>query len=343
MNVVRLHGIGDLRLHEEQDPQAGDGEVLLRVTAVGLCGSDRHWFAEGAIGDAVLVRPLVLGHEFVARIESGPRAGERVAVDPAIPCERCAVCRAGEQHLCAHGRFAGHGQTDGALRSLLAWPEGLVHPIPDGLADVDAALLEPLGVALHALDLGPVGPGAAAGVVGCGPIGLLLVQLLRLAGATTVVATDPLPHRAEAALALGATHVSSALEPGFHDRLDVVFEASGADDGLDDALLATRPAGRTVLVGIPVGDRSRFTASVARRKELTLLPSRRMRATDLPRAIALVEAGRISLTGLVSQRHALEAGGEAWDALTDRRGLKVVVEPQRTAEPQREPERGAAA
>ena len=165
MKALRLHGPGDLRLHDEPEPQPGDGEALLRVTAVGLCGSDRHWFVEGSIGDAVLRQPLVLGHEFVGRIESGPRAGERVVADPADPCLACSVCLAGKPHLCAALRFAGHGSTDGALRTLLAWPERLLHPLPDSLPDAEAVLLEPLGVALHALDLGPVRPGTAAGGV----------------------------------------------------------------------------------------------------------------------------------------------------------------------------------
>ena len=119
MKALRLHGVGDLRLHDEPSPTPAAGEVLVRVTAVGLCGSDRHWLDQGGIGDAVLSRPLVLGHEFAGVIESGSRSGERVALDPAIPCGRCAPCLAGQPHLCLRLRFAGHGSTDGALRSWL--------------------------------------------------------------------------------------------------------------------------------------------------------------------------------------------------------------------------------
>src|SRR5581483_9747912 len=204
VKVLRLQRAGDLRLHEEPEPRAADGEVLVHVTAVGLCGSDRHWFVEAGIGDAVLDRPLVLGHEFAGVIASGPRAGERVVLDPAVPCRRCDVCLAGLPHLCPSGRFAGHGSTDGALRTSLAWPEDLAHWLPDRIPDTEAALLEPLGVALHALDLGHVRRGTRTGVFGCGPIGLLLVQAIGAAGGETVVATDPLPHRRTAALTAGA-------------------------------------------------------------------------------------------------------------------------------------------
>jgi L-iditol 2-dehydrogenase len=319
VKALRLHGVHDLRLHDEPAPDAGAGEVLVRVTAVGLCGSDRHWFDEAGIGDAVLTRPLVLGHEFVGVIDGGPRAGERVAVDPAITCGRCAPCLAGRPHLCLRVRFAGHDSTDGALRARLAWPEQLVHPLPDTLSDVDATLLEPLGVALHALDLGHVEPGTRAGVFGCGPIGLLLIQALRAAGAS-VVASDVLPHRLEAALELGAT-------PADDTEVDVAFEVAGEDAALDDSIAATRPGGRVVLIGIPAGDRSSFSASTARRKGLTFLLSRRMEPADLPRALRLVESGRIDLAPLVTARYGIDDWQAAFGDLARRDGLKVVIEP----------------
>ena len=334
MKALRLHGPGDLRLHEESAPEPGEGELLVRVTAVGLCGSDRHWLAEGSIGDAVLTRPLVLGHEFVGTVDSGPRAGERVALDPAVPCGRCAVCCTGRPHLCPELRFAGHGSTDGALRTLMAWPERLAYRLPDSLPDAEAALLEPLGVALHALDLGHVEPGTTAGVFGCGPIGLLLVQALRAAGATAVLATDRLPHRVAAAAALGATDAHEAGGRDLPMRLpggigvDVAFEAAGEDAALAEAIDAVRPGGRVVIVGIPDGDRTSFAASTARRKGLTLLLCRRMEPADLPRAIRLAESGRVELAPLVSERHSLSEWKDAFEALLERRGLKTIVEPQ---------------
>jgi len=334
VRALRLHGANDVRLHEEPDPVAGDGELLVDVTAVGLCGSDRHWLVEGGIGDAVLDRPLVLGHEFAGVVAGGPREGERVALDPAVPCGRCSVCAAGLEHLCPDLTFAGHGGTDGALRSSLAWSERLVHRIPDGVSDPEAALLEPLGVALHALDLGKVGPGTTAGVFGCGPIGLLVVQALRAAGARTVVATDPLAHRTSAAAASGADRAVDPREladvplPGGLG-VDVAFETAGTDGAVADAIASVRPGGRVVLVGIPDGDRTSFEASAARRKGLTLLLCRRMEPADLPRAIRLAESGEVDLASLVGERYPLDAWEEAFAALVDRRSLKIVVEPQR--------------
>jgi L-iditol 2-dehydrogenase len=318
MRALRLHARGVLRLHDEPEPVPADGEVLLRPTAVGLCGSDRHWLVEGSIGDAGLSRPLVLGHEFAATIASGPRSGERVAVDPADPCGHCPVCRSGLPHLCPELRFAGHGTTDGALRTLLAWPERLVHVLPDSLSDAEGALLEPLGVALHALDLARVRPGGSAGVFGCGPLGLVLVQLLRGVG-MTVVASDPLRHRLAAAEQLGARAQGG--------EVDVAFEVAGDDAALADAIDAVRPGGRVVLVGIPDGDRTSFSASAARRKGLTIALCRRMEPTDLPRAIRVAADRRIELAPLVTARYGLADWQPAFDDLVERRGLKVVVEP----------------
>jgi L-iditol 2-dehydrogenase len=335
--ALRLHDRRDLRFHDEPVPTPAEDEVLVRVTAVGLCGSDLHWFDEGAIGDAVLTRPLVLGHEFVGVVETGARSGERVALDPAIPCGACAPCAAGDENLCVACRFAGNS-IDGALRSRLVWPERLAHRLPDSLPDAEATLLEPLGVALHALDLGHVQPGMAVGVYGCGPLGLLLVQLLRRAGVDVLVATDPLPHRVVAAEALGATAAAETRRAGTEilpatasGGLDVAFEVAGADDAIATAVETLRPGGRLVLVGIPSDDRSSFTASTARRKGLTIALCRRMKASDLPRAIDLAADGRIELAALVSERYPLADGPEAFASLSKRRALKVVVEPQREA------------
>jgi L-iditol 2-dehydrogenase len=322
VKALRLHAAGALELHEEPDPEPQPGEVLVRVGGVGLCGSDRHWFLEGSIGDAVLGEPLVLGHELAGVVASGPRRGEPVVLDPAVPCGRCALCLAGDGHLCAEVRFAGHGTTDGGLRTLVAWPEHLVHTVPDSIPDGAAPLLEPLGVALHAVDLGGSAPGTTAAVLGCGPIGLLLVQVLDAAGVAVEVATDPLPHRAAAARAFGARRSDPTGV-----TVDVAYEAAGDDAALADAIATARPAGRVVLVGIPDGDRSSFHAAAARRKELTLVLSRRMRAEDLPRAIRAAESGRLRLSSLVTARFPLEEGAEAFRDLVDRRGLKVVVEP----------------
>lgn len=336
VEVARLHAPGDIRVAREAAPEPGPGEVALRVTAVGLCGSDLHWYEEGSIGDARLSRPLVLGHEFSAVIVGGPRAGERVAVDPADPCGACGPCVAGRPNLCLATRFAGHGTTDGALRASMTWPDRLCHRLPFAIRDDEAALLEPLGVAIHAVDLGGLEVGGRAGVYGCGPLGLLLIQLLRFAGAGSIVATDRLAHRVAAARSFGADEATLA-RPGDRaptgaealgaEPVDVAFEVAGDDAALADAIAAVRPGGRVVLVGIPAHDRTTFAAGIARRKELTFLTCRRMTPADLPRAIDIAATGRIALASLITDRFPIARAPEAFARLAGRGGLKVIVMP----------------
>jgi L-iditol 2-dehydrogenase len=314
-------------VHDEQAPTLEDGDVRVRVEAVGICGSDLHWFGEGGIGDAKLSAPLVIGHEIAGTVEDGPLAGRLVAVDPAIPCRACATCERGLLHLCPSVQFSGHGRVDGGLREEMAWPAGHVHPLPAGLTAEQGALLEPLGVAIHAVDLGKIATGSTVAVVGCGPIGLMVVQLARHFGASTVVAFDPLAHRREAAQRLGADRALAPGEvPGAES--DVAFEVAGPSQAVELAIALTRPGGRVVLVGIPDDDTTTFRASTARRKGLTLLLSRRM-GDVYPRAIDLVDRGHVDVDSIVTHRFGLTDVGEAFETAAHRRGHKVLVLPGR--------------
>jgi L-iditol 2-dehydrogenase len=338
MKALRLHGVGDLRLADEPAAVPGSAEALVRVTAVGICGSDLHWYDESGIGDAVLTRPLILGHEAAGVIVDGPRAGQRVALDPQVSCGACETCAAGRGHLCPQVRFLGHSMTDGAMRELLAWPVANLVPLPDAIDDAAGAMLEPLGVALHALRLARVRPGDSVGVFGCGPIGLLLIQLARIAGATTIVATDRLPHRVDAARRLGAV---AALVAGGTERdvlldatagrgVDAAIEIAGEDDAIETAVVLARPAGTVVVAGIPAGDRSTIAASFARRKGLDLRFSRRMNRA-YPRAIAMVEAGLVEVSSLVTHRFAIAEFEAAFRTAVRRDGLKVIIDPSAPA------------
>jgi len=326
MKSVRLHGTGNLQTHDESVPVAGEGEKLVRVKAVGVCGSDLHWFSEGEIGDAKLEHPLVLGHEFAGVTENG----QRVAVDPAIPCGHCEFCEHGNPNLCSSLIFAGHGKTDGALREWLAWNEKSLFPIPDSISDADGALLEPLGIAIHAVDLGKLKAGMTVGVFGCGPIGLLVIQVAKLSGAANIVATDQLAHRVDAAKRFGAIEAFLVGEEshlgGTHGRgVDVAFEAAGRQSAVDDAFEAVMPGGKVLLVGIPDDDRTSFSASTARRKGLTIKLVRRMKHT-YPRAIELVSKGLVDVRSLVTHRFPLEQAVEAFRVAQRREGLKIIID-----------------
>lgn len=329
MLAVRLHGARDLRIGEEPEPIAGPGESLVRVDAVGICGSDLHWFLEGRIGENQVTQPVVPGHEMGGTIVAGPRSGERVAIEPAIPCGRCRYCLAGWVNLCPTGRFAGQGSVDGGLRQLMAWPDDLLFRVPDVITDDQVPLLEPLLICLHADSLRPVRRGDQVAVVGCGPIGLLQIQVAVMAEPARILAVEPLEHRRAAAIAAGATEAVDALGPGEAEQVyDVVFECSGSPGAVHAAVELARPGGTVVLVGIPDDDTTTFQASVARRKGLTLSLVRRAVPVH-ERATRLVEAGRIQFEGLISHRLPLSDVSEAFELAASRAGLKVIVRPGR--------------
>ena len=329
MKVIRLHARADLRLNDEPRPVPQQGEKLIRIKSVGVCGSDLHWFSEGAIGDAKLERPLILGHEFAGELEDG----QRVAVDPAIPCGCCEFCEHGHPNLCLSMIFAGHGTYDGALREWMAWNERCLFPIPDSLTFEDGAMLEPLGVAIHAVDLAHLKAGMMVGVFGCGPIGLLIIQLAKFSGAVNIVATDKLAHRADAAKVYGASHAFLAGDNSQLSEIravtkgrgvDVAFEVAGVQDAVDASIAAVVPGGKVILVGIPDDDRTSFSASTARRKGLTIKLVRRMKHT-YPRAIELVSKGLVDVRSIVTHRFSLVQASEAFHLAERREGLKIII------------------
>jgi len=330
MKSVRLVAPGDLRTYTEPAPVPEKGEALVRVKAVGICGSDLHWFSEGGIGSAQLVQPLVPGHEMAGVTESG----QAVAIDPAIPCRICEFCLRGDPNLCPSVIFAGHDRQDGGLREWMAWEERNLYPLPEGMSFAEGAMLEPLGVAIHALDLAKIRIGMTIGVFGCGPIGLMIVQLARNAGAKAIIATDVLAHRVDAARSFGADFAFDVSQDSRLDQIltassgrgvDVAFEAAGDQRAVETAIAAAIPGGRVILVGVPHPDQTSFRASTARFKGLTLKLVRRMKLT-YPRAIALAAEKKVDLNSLVSHRFPLEQAGEAFRVAVRREGLKVIIE-----------------
>lgn len=332
MRTLLLHGAGDVRLTDAPEPVPGPSEVLVRVTAVGLCGSDLHWYRDGAIGGLEMHAPFVLGHEMGGVITSGPRSGQRVAIDPADPCERCPACVSGFTNLCQSTRFCGAPGVDGALVERMAWPSRLLVPVPDAMTDDEVPLLESLGIAIHAMGLGHISAGCRVAVVGAGPIGLLILAMLRARGVGRIVVSEPLAHRRAAAHAMGADVVVAPDPDGLarvlaDEATDVVFEAVGEPAAIASACAAARPGGRVVLVGIPSEDTYVLPAGDARRKGLTFPVARRMQAHHLTAAISLVEAGVVDLGSLVTASYPLAESRAAFDALVRRDGLKVVVRP----------------
>ncbi|MBC8448140.1 MAG: NAD(P)-dependent alcohol dehydrogenase [Chloroflexi bacterium] len=343
MKSARLYGPRDIRVEEVPRPDPRAGEVLIRVRAVGICGSDVHYFQDGGIGDKRVTEPHELGHEFAGEIVAlgpgvaGPPVGTPVAVEPAISCGHCEFCLAGHPNLCPDVLFVSTPPTRGSLAEYIAHPVQLVFPLPEELDFVDGAMLEPLGVAIHSVNLAKLRPGDTAAVLGSGPIGLLTLQVARLGGARRVYATDLVPERLAMAGRLGADGVcqADAADPvAWIEELtggrgvDVVFEAAWAAETVTQAVAMARPGGRVVVAGIPsAADALSFPAGTARRKGLTIKLVRRMKHT-YPRATALVEQRLVDVRSLVTHRFPLAEAAAAFELAEARADgvIKALVE-----------------
>ncbi len=335
MRVAVLRGVRDVVVEERPSPVPGPGEVLVDVAAVGVCGSDVHYYEHGRIGRFVVDTPLVLGHEPSGTITAvGPgvdphRVGERVSVEPGVPDRSCAQCLAGRYNLCPDVRFFATPPIDGAFAEQVVVHSAFAHAVPDAIGDDAAALLEPLSVGLWACRKGGVVPGSRVLITGAGPIGLVAAQAARAFGATEVMVSDINPARLRLASALGAT---AAVDPRTTELAelgpDVLLECSGVPAVVGDGIRALGPAGRAVLVGMG-GDEVPLPLSVVQERELTVTGTFRY-ANTWPTAIALVAAGRIDLDALVTGHFGLAAAeGSLTAGRDDPASVKVLVHPGR--------------
>lgn len=315
-----IYGPRDIRIEEISDAEPGPGQVLLDVSAVGICGSDLHTYLFGNVGGIAAAEPLTLGHEAagtVLAVGEGVKSlkvGERVAIDPATPCFECERCQAGDIHLCLRLEFMGLFPYQGAMRERMLHPAHCCVPVPDSVSDIGAALLEPLGVALHANHLAHIQLGEDVAVLGCGAIGLLLIRLARLSGARHIFATDRHPWRLALAEAYGADQIidTQQIDPveqvmrATNKRgVDVAIEAAWVEETANQCVEMARFGGRVVIVGIPAHDDIRFGASAMRRKEIKMVYSRRMKHT-YPAAITLATTGQVDIERLATHQFRLD-------------------------------------
>lgn len=347
MKTAKLKGPGEIRIEEVPEPgQPADDEVLVEVLSVGICGSDLHMYETGSIGSIHVSEPLTIGHEFSARIldigkdainEHGVRlqAGMRVAVEPHVACGKCEQCHAGNPNLCPHHYFYGVYPVPGALSERMLVKAHNCFPIPDDISDAGGALLETLGVALHAVDLSKIRVGDTVAVIGCGSVGALIARLAVLAGASRVWAFDLLDWRASLSRQWGIEAMTVRDDEAVQHinkltsgrGVDIAIEAAWADHTVQQCVEMARYGGRLTLVGIPPDDRVLMDGSVTRRKGLTFRFSRRMKHT-YPRAIALASGKdpQVRLDDLASHNYPLAEAGQAFaDNAAYREGLLKAI------------------
>ncbi|RWC36621.1 MAG: iditol 2-dehydrogenase [Mesorhizobium sp.] len=318
MKAVRLGGVGNIALREVGKPAAGPDDLLVRIEACGVCGNDRHLFH----GEFPCMPPVTLGHEFSGIVEaigtavSGFSVGDRVTGDPNIACGSCPHCRAGRFNLC-HNLIAIGIRRDGGFAEYVVLPQKQAFSLPKDLKPTHGAFCEPLGCCLHGLDLAQIRPGSSVAVLGGGVIGLLTVQLARLAGATTIILSTRQASRRALAEELGATATvdpsacdiidtvvgASGLMPG---GVDVVFECAGVRETVEQSMRLAKAGGKVVIVGVmPQGMKAEFEPFDLLFRELRVLgsflnPFMHRRAADL------IASGAIEIDKLISRHVTLE-------------------------------------
>lgn len=324
-----------------EPPAPGPGQVLVRVRAVGVCGSDLHWYLEGRIGPKRAVYPHLLGHEAGAEVvAAGPgvadlKPGDRVAVEPNLPCGVCEPCQAGQVNCCVRSIFMGSSPTPGLLCEYAVVPAQNAVRVPAGMSFECASLVEPLSVILHSFDLAPIRVGDTVAVLGAGPIGLFSAAVARAAGASRVFSADRVSHRLKLALAMGADVVIDTTRESVRDAVldhtrgrgaDLVIDAAAASETINAGLAVTRPAGRFVLIGLPTEENQNLDLHLAMGKEIDILALRRS-AHNGHAAIEMLASGRVP-TALITHRYPLAATPEAYRTLAEYRdGVgKVIVE-----------------
>ncbi len=327
--------------HVPADP--GPGEIQVRVNAVGICGSDLHSYAEGAVGDSPCQYPQVLGHEPAGTVvKCGPGVtgfspGDRAALEPAVYCYHCEFCRSGHHNVCANIRFLSTPGIPGFFREFVNLPAASVLPIPREMPFGLATIAEPLAVAIHSMKFAQIALGETVAVFGAGPIGLLTIACLKLSGAARIFAVDPVPHRRDFALQLGADAVldPTAADPSSEIRaatgqrgVDCSIDCAARQHTTNDAIRAVRNAGRVIITGIHSETHVPFEMSPMRRKELVIYNVRRSNHETQP-AIDLLTARPSQFAPLLTHTRPLDQIAAAFtiaEMYSDGVG-KMIIEP----------------
>jgi L-iditol 2-dehydrogenase len=326
-----LHAAATLSIEDRPVPDPGPGQVLVEVQAVGICGSDVHYYQHGRIGSYVVHQPMIIGHEAagtVVDVGAGvdPSVlGQHVALEPGVPCKSCAECLHGRYNLCPEVVFFATPPVDGAICQFVAIDAAFAHAVPAGLSHEQAAMAEPVSVGVWAARKAQISPGDRVLVTGAGPIGLLAAQVARAFGASSVTVTDLNQFRLDAAQQLGLD-AQLANEPLTRDY-DVLLECSGSQAALSTGMQALARAGRVVLVGMGA-DTVAINVPLIQGHEITITGTFRY-ANTYPLALQLIASGAVNVDKVITHRFGIEDSEAALTlSHTEPESLKAIVLPQ---------------
>jgi len=343
MKAMVLTGIRQMEMHELPMPEiVHENDVLIKMKVVGVCGSDVHYYANGKIGSQIVQYPFPVGHEGAGEVIAvGPavqrvKPGDRIAIEPAMPCGECDQCKDGRPHTCRKLRFLGcPGQADGCLSEYIVMPEHSCYRISDKLSYTEAAISEPLAIGLYAVNQSIPMEAATVGILGFGPIGMSVLLAAIAKGAKDIFVTDLVDERLQLATESGARWTGN---PAKSDvvldvkrkeplLLDVVFECCGKQEAIDQAVELLKPGGKLMVIGIPTFDRWSFPVDQMRHKEICVQNVRRQNHT-LEETLELMETGKIEVGKMTTHRFPFDHTREAFELVVSYRDgvMKAMVD-----------------
>lgn len=343
MNIALLNEPYDIEIKEVDVPEIGPEDVLVKVMAVGVCGSDVHYYAHGSVGEFVVKEPLILGHECSGKVVAvgaevtNFQEGDRVAIEPGVPCGRCEHCREGKYNLCSHVVFLATPPVDGAFCQYLSHPADFLYHIPDDLTYEQATLNEPFSVGLQACKRAQVKAGSTVVIMGMGPVGLMTVLAAKSFGATRIIVSDLEEKRLEEAKELGATHTINIKDDDVLERIEAItggkgvdyaIETAGNPTALKNSVSALKNGGTLAIVGLTQQDEVGFNAPWIANHELNIVGVFRYENT-YEMGIDLLSNTTSDLDTMFTDFYDLEDTKEAMERTrTNKSGsIKVIVYP----------------
>ncbi|MFC7395487.1 NAD(P)-dependent alcohol dehydrogenase [Scopulibacillus cellulosilyticus] len=345
MKAAVMHSPRKINIETLPVPEINPDEVLIKVIAVGICGSDLHYYTHGKIGKYVVEKPFILGHECagdIAAVGSDVKefkAGDRVAIEPGVTCGHCEACKEGRYNLCPDVQFLATPPVDGAFVQYIKIRKDFVFPIPDTLSYEEAALIEPFSVGIHAANRTKLQPGSTIAIMGMGPVGLMAVAAAKAFGAGNIIVTDLEPLRLDAAKQMGATHainirdqdpVKEIRKLTNNKGVDVAWETAGNPSALQSALASVRRGGKLAIVGLPAQNDIPLNVPFIADNEIDISGIFRY-ANTYPKGINFLASGIADTKNLITDKYSLEEAQEAMERALNYKNecLKVVVYPNR--------------